>query len=57
VTPGLHIWPAPLQAFALVTSLRLRLRQNQFAKTNIKLFCNIEVLLGLACIIPMLGCV
>jgi hypothetical protein len=26
VTPGLHSWPAPLQALALVTSLRLSLR-------------------------------
>jgi hypothetical protein len=29
---------------------------NQFAKANLKLLCN-EVLLGFACIIPMLGCV
>jgi hypothetical protein len=27
VTPGLHSWPAPLQAFALVASPRLGLRQ------------------------------
>jgi len=30
---------------------------NQFAKANLELLCNIEILLGLACIIPMLGCV
>jgi hypothetical protein len=27
VTPRLHFWLTPLQAFALVTSLRLRLQQ------------------------------
>ncbi len=27
MTPKLHFWPTPLQAFALVTSLRLELQQ------------------------------
>jgi hypothetical protein len=27
VTPGLHFWPAPLQAFALVVNPRLGLRK------------------------------
>jgi hypothetical protein len=31
VIPGLHPWPTPLQALALVTSPRLRLRWNVFS--------------------------
>jgi len=34
VTLGLPFWPAPLQAFALVASPRLGLRQQWFSKKN-----------------------
>ncbi len=39
MTPGFHSWLAPLQALALVTSPRLRLRQSSFS-TQFLIFVN-----------------
>ncbi len=42
MTPGLLSWPTPLQAFALVASLRLRLQQQGYgARSCLKIMLNI----------------
>jgi hypothetical protein len=54
VAPGLHSWPAPLQAFALVTSPRLRLQQALFLYFSSLILCLLLYICLLLCYLMLL---